>query len=44
MSSLIFLANKIDQHLIKMAHSCDLSTHPLLKLSPISTDNPWGKF
>lgn len=37
------IANKIDQYLIKMTCCCVLSIHPLLKLSPISEDNPWGK-
>jgi hypothetical protein len=26
-----------------MTYCCDLSTHPLLKLSPISADNSWDK-
>ena len=40
---LIYFANKNDQYLIKMTYCCDLSTHPPLKLSPISADNSWDK-
>ena len=35
---LIYSANKNDQYLTKMTHCCVLSTHSLLKLSPISAD------